>query len=143
LRDTPSKPVVERRLTEAFYREVEAMGELCDKMETRLRVQQESCLSAYRQAVDEVVVRALKGVRQPSDLEVFEREFNELKQSQIASLSAMTKEQEKFIEEWRLEFARETSAIIRKFHREGIGILAEAILADDATEYLDPDSSKH
>ena len=143
LEDTPSKPIVVRRITEAFQREEKAIGDLCDTTECRLRAQQEIYLCKFKDSVEAATDKIFGGLKQPVGLSSFKQELNQLKQVMSGS-SELDEHYEKFVEELMSEFGQEATAIVDKFHREAIGIMSEGILADNAVVHLDPDSStKH
>jgi len=143
LEDTPAKPIVVRRITEAFQREERAIGELCDTTERRLRAQQEEYLSAFKESVNKATDKIFAGLKQPVGLGSFKQELDQLKQAMSGS-NELDEQNEKFVEKLMLEFGQEATTIVNKFHREALGIMSEGILADDAVVHLDPKSStKH
>jgi uncharacterized protein YcaQ len=138
LEDTPSKPVVERKLAEAFQRKEEAIGELCDRMEGNLRAQQELYLSAFKEQFIAITDKIVAACKQSGDISSFERE---LKQAQTSGLDEFDQQSELFAESWRLELARETTVIARKFYDEAHRIIMEGVMADEAMANLDRGSS--
>ena len=143
LEDTPAKPIVVRRITEAFQREERAVGDLCDTTERRLRAQQETYLSAFKESVNAATDKIFAGLKQPVGLGSFKQELDQLKQAMSGS-SELDEQNEKFVEKLMSEFGQEATVIVNKFHREALGIMSEGILADDVVVHLDPKSStKH
>jgi hypothetical protein len=138
LKDTPSKPVVQRKLEEVFRREEKAIGELCDKMEGNLRTQQESYVSAFKESFIAITDKIATACKQSGDLSSFELE---LKQAQTSGLDEFDQQSELFAESWRLELARETTVIARKFYDEAHRIIMEGVMADEAMANLDRGSS--
>jgi hypothetical protein len=140
LEDTPSTPIVARKLTEAFHREEEAMGKLCDEMEARLRAHMESYLSTWKDAVNASVDEIKYGMKQSADFGSGRQHLDKINQT-MPALSEINQQHEMFVERLRMEFGRESAAIINKFRAEADSILTESYLADVAIISHNPNRS--
>ena len=144
VKDSPSRSVVIRKLTEAFRQEEERIGELCQRMESRLLSEQESYLFAYKVAVEAIANSIIEAVTEPGDIKFFQQRLSSLKEARSKELLEIDRRHSNFIEKWTSELQRETTEIVNKFHDEAVRIMTEGLLVDDATTYLDPHQSiKH
>jgi len=137
VKDTASKPVIVRGLTEAFQKQEKEMGELCDRMEKRILAQRDSCLSAHKKLADEVVKKLVSSLSNPDSLK---KELEQLEQTRIAHLE-IERQGNISVDQWRLEFAQEVRKIAIRFQEEAINIMTEGLYADYSMEILDPNSS--